>query len=180
MTRPQTLTVLLAACALLGARPVRAQQRADATADLRDAEGRAVGRAEVRRAGSGLALHVAVHLLAPGAHAMHLHAVGSCEGAGFAGAGGHFNPDGKQHGTENPVGAHAGDLPNLAVGTDSVGSAYVPLPTVTLTGGARALLDADGSAFVIHAYPDDNRTDPAGNSGPRIACGVFRAPTPAR
>jgi Cu-Zn family superoxide dismutase len=169
------LTVLLAATALLGARALRTQQRADAAADLRDADGRTVGRAEVRRAGSGLALHVEVRGLAPGAHAIHLHAVGSCEGAGFTGAGGHLNPDGRQHGIENPAGAHAGDLPNLAVGTDSVGRADMPLPAVTLAGGPRALIDGDGSAFVIHAYPDDNRSDPAGNSGPRIACGVFRA-----
>ena len=110
--------------------------------------------------------------LAPGAHGIHLHAVGKCEGPGFTSAGGHLNPAGKQHGLRNPNGSHLGDMPNLAVAANG---------TATLSHGlgmsAQALLadlfDADGTAIVIHAGRDDQVTDPAGDSGGRVSCGVF-------
>lgn len=107
-----------------------------------------------------------------GEHAFHIHAVGSCEGTDFKSAGGHFNPHGKKHGKKNPEGAHAGDLPDLAVGPDGSGSLETLAAEVTLGEGPNSLLDADGSALVIHAKPDDGVTDPAGNAGDRIACGV--------
>jgi Cu-Zn family superoxide dismutase len=99
--------------------------------------------------------------------------VGACDPPTFTSAGGHFNPLGKQHGSLNPQGAHAGDLANLFVGTDGKGYLETSASQVTLGAGAASLLDANGSALIIHAAPDDFRTDPTGNSGARIACGVI-------
>jgi Cu-Zn family superoxide dismutase len=103
--------------------------------------------------------------LPPGVHGIHLHAVGRCEGPDFKSAGGHWNPAGKQHGHDNPLGAHLGDLPNLTVGADGRGAA-----NFSIQGD---MADADGTSLVIHAQPDDNKTDPSGNSGDRIACAVL-------
>lgn len=103
--------------------------------------------------------------LPAGVHGIHLHAVGKCEGPAFQSAGGHWNPAGKQHGKDNPLGAHLGDLPNLTVGADGKGSASFSV--------AGHMADADGTALVVHAKPDDYRTDPSGNSGDRIACAVL-------
>jgi Cu-Zn family superoxide dismutase len=109
----------------------------------------------------------------PGQHGIHLHTVGKCDAAGaFATAGGHFNPAARKHGLFSPDGPHAGDLE--AVTVDAFGhSTFVATSTrVTLSPGPNSLLDEDGSAMVLHALPDDQRTDPSGNSGTRIACGV--------
>ena len=110
--------------------------------------------------------------MSQGTHGLHLHMVGRCDPPGFETAGGHLNPGMRQHGTENPAGAHFGDLPNLIVG--GAGAATV---TAALQGTRAEVLaqifDADGTAVVVHAGPDDYRTDPSGNSGSRIACGVL-------
>jgi Cu-Zn family superoxide dismutase len=110
--------------------------------------------------------------LSPGAHGIHLHAVGKCEPPGFTSAGGHLNPFAKEHGMENPAGSHLGDLPNLDVSADGTATMSFPLglsPRALQT----QMFDGDGTAIVIHAGPDDYRTDPSGNSGGRVACGVF-------
>ena len=154
---------------------------AAAVATLRDAGGRTVGSASIGPASTGgVRLQVTVNGLAPGAHGIHVHAVGACDGStptAFSSAGGHFNPTSKQHGRLNPSGWHVGDLPNLVVDTSGNGSADIVVESLTLDSGAAALLDADGSALVIHANPDDERTDAGsagpGNSGARIACGVI-------
>ncbi|MBV8971708.1 MAG: superoxide dismutase family protein, partial [Sphingomonadaceae bacterium] len=93
----------------------------------------------------------------------------------FASSGGHFNPTGKMHGRDNPMGPHLGDLPNVVVGKDGKGAVDVTVAGLTLTGGTTPLLDADGAAVVLHAGPDDYKTDPSGNSGDRIACGTLAA-----
>jgi Cu-Zn family superoxide dismutase len=103
--------------------------------------------------------------LAPGSHGIHLHSAGRCEGPDFKSAGAHWNPSGRQHGLANPAGAHLGDLPNLTVAADGTATA-----TLHVAGD---IADADGTALVIHADPDDNKTDPSGNSGARIACAVL-------
>ena len=122
-------------------------------------------------------LHLNVHVegLTPGRHGIHLHAIGSCVGPTFASAGGHVNPLGAEHGLNNPDGAHAGDLPNLIVNLAGRGPLDAISARATLAGGPLSLLDADGSALVIHANEDDQVTDPTGNSGARIACGVLEA-----
>ena len=144
------------------------------TALMRDAGGNQVGTAELRRRGTEWALAIGISGQTPGEHGIHLHAVGQCTGPDFASAKGHLNPSGKAHGTANPAGAHMGDLPNLVAGPDGTASVVLPIPSdLEMT----ALFDSDGTALVVHAGPDDYRTDPAGNSGGRIACGTF-SPVP--
>jgi Cu-Zn family superoxide dismutase len=109
--------------------------------------------------------------LPEGNHGFHFHAVGTCTPPGFESAGGHFNPTGKQHGLDNPNGHHLGDMPNIERGRTSVG---VTVRGLQLTGPT-GLLDNDGAALVVHAGPDDQKTDPSGNSGARIRCGVVEA-----
>ena len=126
-------------------------------------------RLEQRAAGTHLA--AAVEGLVPGTYAIHLHAVGRCDAPDFRSAGPHFNPGQKQHGRDNPMGAHLGDLPNIVVGANGKGALDTEVASLMLSGGTAPLLDADGAAVVLHAGADDDRTDPSGNSGDRIACG---------
>ena len=144
-----------------------------ATVELRNDQGGVVGHARFSPEPGGVRLQVEVSGLTPGLHGFHIHAVGRCEPPGFTTAGGHFNPDGKQHGHENPAGPHAGDLPNLQVGPDGTGRADLVTSDVTLGPGTHSLFQPAGTSLVIHADPDDEHTDPAGNSGARVACGVI-------
>jgi Cu-Zn family superoxide dismutase len=144
---------------------------ARATAQLKRADGSAAGSAVATVVNGGLSLKVSVTGISPGPHGVHVHMTGKCDAPGFTTAGGHWNPGATQHGLENPQGAHAGDMPNLMVGADGTGTLTYRLGSGTMDG----LLDADGAAFVVHAGPDDQKTDPSGNSGDRIACGVFAA-----
>ncbi|WP_129791349.1 superoxide dismutase family protein [Sphingosinicella sp. CPCC 101087] len=142
-----------------------------AVATLQTAEGAAAGTATATAGEGGIMLSLSVEGLPPGQHGAHVHMTGQCDAPGFESAGGHWNPAERQHGLENPQGQHAGDMPNLVVGEDGRGSMEYQLVGGTLEG----LSDDDGSAMVIHASADDQRTDPSGNSGDRIACGVFAA-----
>jgi Cu-Zn family superoxide dismutase len=123
-------------------------------------------------------VNVKVDGLTTGLHGIHIHAVGSCAttATAFDGAGGHYNPLGHEHGLENPAGPHAGDLPNLVVDVDGRGSLNAKTDRVTLSAGTATLFDANGSAFIIHANPDDQVTNVGnGGSGARIACAVIVA-----
>lgn len=142
---------------------------ATATAPLMTPDGTVIGRATAREVEGGLRVTIETSGLTPGLHGAHIHATGLCEAPGFTTAGGHWNPLGTQHGSMNPAGPHEGDLPNLIVGTDKRGTLAATIPGGTFAG----LLDSDGAAMVIHAGPDDLKTDPSGNSGARLACGVF-------
>lgn len=153
--------------------PMALQQERVAVADLIDAAGARTGSVALASSGGRLTLTVEVAGLAPGEHGMHLHAVGRCERQGFSSAGPHLNPNGRQHGAANPQGKHLGDLPNLTVGSRGRGRAVVPLDG-SWSEYAAALLDSDGTALVVHAGADDYKTNPSGNSGDRIACGVLR------
>jgi superoxide dismutase, Cu-Zn family len=138
-----------------------------------DATGATVGSLQLTEDRRG-DVHVNVHVtgLSAGLHGIHIHAIGACAPT-FAAAGGHYNPFGLQHGLDNPNGAHAGDLPNLVVNDQRNGHLDARTDRVTLTGGLATLFDADGSAFIIHANPDDQVTDVGnGGSGARIACAV--------
>ena len=123
-------------------------------------------------------VHVELHLsgLPPGEHGIHFHAVGKCEGGttAFSTAGAHFNPIGRQHGLKNPAGPHNGDAENIDVEADGSYSKGFTTDRVSLTDGSTSLFDADGSAIVVHAAPDDQVSQPAGNAGARIACGTLR------
>jgi Cu-Zn family superoxide dismutase len=147
-----------------------------ASATIIDGSGATVGSARFTEDATGrLHVNVQVHGLTEGQHGIHLHAIGSCIGPSFASAGGHHNPFGAKHGLENPDGPHAGDLPNLEVNVAGHGRLQATTDRATLAFGQAALLDADGSALIIHASPDDQLTDPTGNSGGRVACGVIAA-----
>jgi Cu-Zn family superoxide dismutase len=141
-------------------------------ATLRLANGLPGGTAQVLASGAQVNISIAVVGLSPGTHGVHLHMTGACDTPDFATAGGHLNPAGHQHGASNPAGAHLGDLPTVTVGPTGTGTVSATLP------GTRAdvlaqLFDGDGTAVVVHASADDYRTDPSGNSGARIACGVL-------
>ena len=141
---------------------------------LKDKAGQQVGLATFTEGADGLRIEVTGVGLPPGPKGIHIHVVGKCEPPDFVSAGAHFNPAGKKHGKLNPEGAHAGDLPNLMV--TPVGAAGLDATTkaVTLGGGVPAsLFGAGGTSLVITALPDDEKTDPTGNSGGRIACGVI-------
>lgn len=146
-----------------------------ATATLLAGDGAARGSAQVTQATGGLHVAIKVHGLTPGLHAAHIHMTGLCTPTDFTSAGGHWNPTARQHGKDNPQGMHMGDMPNMLVGTDGSGEMDYVIPGATLSGSATSLLDADGAAVVIHAQADDNRSDPAGNAGGRVACGVLSA-----
>lgn len=136
-----------------------------------DAGGRELGVLTLADAGATISVDGTLRGLPPGVHGMHVHAVGRCEAPDFASAGPHWSPTPKQHGSANPAGPHHGDLMNLTVGADSSVVVKMSTPAGSLRG-EHPLLDADGAAFVIHATADDYKTDPSGNSGARIACGV--------
>ena len=152
--------------------PLLASAAPSATATLRDAQGKTVGMATVTPGDGGVKIAVSVSGVAPGLHGFHVHAVGKCEGPDFKSAGGHFNPAAKEHGLENPKGAHAGDMPNLSVGADGVGKGEFLARGASLEPGPGSLFPDGGTAVVLHASPDDMKSDPAGNAGARIACGV--------
>lgn len=153
--------------------PAPAQQNLRATAELRDAQGQSVGTATLEEREGGVRIDVNVSGLPPGTHAFHIHETGECTPPEFTSAGGHFNPTNAQHGLENPRGPHAGDMENFEVGDDGTARISTDNDRVTLAAGTNSLLDADGSALVIHASADDNVSDPAGNAGARIACGMI-------
>ncbi len=144
-----------------------------AGAELRKPDGQVVARAIVTPSSQGLRLQIEVTGLPPGTYGAHIHMTGRCEAPDFASAGGHWNPMSRQHGSENPQGPHMGDLPNLVVAANGTGTLSAEIPHGALRGGDHAVLDAGGAAVIVHASPDDYRTDPSGNSGARIACGVL-------
>ena len=145
-----------------------------AEARLLNAQGVEVGTAILEQHASSVEIDVQTTRVPPGVHGIHVHAVGTCTGPDFASAGGHFNPDSRDHGFDATSGPHAGDLRNFEVRADGTGRAELTNDRISLAQGATSLFDADGSSVVVHAAPDDYRTNPAGNSGARIACGVIR------
>lgn len=161
--------VLLAGCAT----PSQQGAAPRATASLLAADGASRGTVAIVQATNGLEVTVKATGVTPGVHAVHIHTTGICTAPDFASAGPHWNPTARHHGSENPQGMHMGDMPNMTVGADGTGTLTYTIAGGMLTGGATPLLDADGAAAMIHAGPDDMKSDPAGNAGGRIACGVL-------
>lgn len=159
-------------CALLAGAD---KPRKAAKAELKDATGKTVGTATFTAAKTGVVMSVKGMGLPAGSHGIHIHTVGKCEAPGFTTAGGHFNPAQKKHGLENPEGHHMGDMPNMTVQASGKGVYKTTIAGVTLAGtGDNSLFKTDGTAVVIHEKADDMKTDPAGNAGTRIACGVIQ------
>jgi Cu-Zn family superoxide dismutase len=169
-------TVLVSALAIVGlllsmrsavaaSKPVKVE--------LKNAQGEDVGTATLSPAGKGVRIKLAGKNLPPGEHAFHVHETAKCDPPDFKSAGGHFNPDHKQHGLKNPQGPHAGDMPNITVKPDGTVRATVKNPHVDLGDDDHSVFANGGKALVIHAKPDDMKSDPAGNAGDRIACGVI-------
>ncbi|MGP8049899.1 MAG: superoxide dismutase family protein [Desulfobaccales bacterium] len=143
-----------------------------AKADLVNAQGQKVGEAKFTQTPTGVLIDLILENMPPGVHAMHIHEKGVCQPPDFTSAGGHFNPFGKEHGLKNPLGPHAGDLPNIEVGQDGRATVQILAPLVTLKEGEKnSLFQAGGTSLVIHEHPDDQMSQPVGNAGPRIACG---------
>jgi Cu-Zn family superoxide dismutase len=167
--------LFLAACSKGAQEPAANQSDAKTPGPiaLKTGDGGDAGMVTLSEDGKGLTVKVEVAGLQPGQHGLHLHAVGRCDGPKFESAGPHWNPTGKQHGKDNPEGAHLGDLANLDVGPDGRAMATFTLSGQSLTDGEHPLLDLDGAALVVHAKADDYKTDPSGASGDRVACAVL-------
>ena len=162
-----SFAVVAAAC--LASFSARAQT---AKASLKDASGKDVGLVELRQTPHGVLLKMSLKGVPPGERAFHIHAVGKCEPP-FTSAGAHFNPAGHKHGLEAKEGSHAGDMPNLHIPANGELVIEIANPMISLIKGQpNSLFDADGSAIIIHAGVDDYKTDPTGNAGDRIVCGV--------
>lgn len=162
-------TSLIFAAGLIAAAAAPPAAAGEATATLENRDGAVVGTVTLRDTPHGALIHAELDGLPAGTHAFHIHAKGACT-PGFDAAGGHYNPDGREHGLANPGGMHAGDMPNIHLPASGKLEIEILNPRVAVD---ERLLDQDGAAVVIHAGADDYTTDPAGDAGERIACGVI-------
>jgi superoxide dismutase, Cu-Zn family len=172
------IAAVLALCGACSAAQRMTNTVASATAVIYDLNGAPIGTAQLSQDVNGrVSVEIASLALPSGTHGIHFHQVGKCEGGAtaFSTAGGHFNPLGKEHGLQNPAGPHAGDVPNIVIPASGIGRVAFTTDRVSLTAGTTSLFDTDGSSIVVHAGADDQVSQPAGNSGGRIACGVIKA-----
>jgi superoxide dismutase, Cu-Zn family len=169
---------LVAVCAACSSTQIRRDSVSEAVALIVNANGTPIGTARLWQEQNGTVnVEIASISLPPGTHGIHFHEVGICDGGAtaFSTAGAHYNPLAKEHGLENPRGPHAGDAPNLVTPASGAGKVTFSTNRVTLTPGTLTLFDSNGSSIVVHASADDQASQPSGNSGARIACGVIRA-----
>jgi len=141
--------------------------------EMKDGAGQSIGTATLSESMGMVHIQLDLKGLKSGEHALHVHATAKCEGPGFTTAGGHFNPAAKKHGLQSAEGPHAGDMDNFTVAADGTAKGMVMAKGISLGTGANSVFTGGGTALVIHAGPDDMKTDPAGAAGDRIACGVI-------
>ncbi|HJX83323.1 MAG TPA: superoxide dismutase family protein [Candidatus Angelobacter sp.] len=153
--------------------PALAKNPKPVTVTVNNSSGQKVGTATLSQVANGVKIELNVHDLVPGEHAIHVHQNAKCDVPDFKTAGGHFNPDNKHHGLQNPEGPHAGDIPNFIVTVNGKSKATVIAAGITLSDGPHSVFTSGGTALVIHAKPDDGKTDPSGNAGDRVACGLI-------
>jgi Cu-Zn family superoxide dismutase len=176
-SRLSSVAAIVALCVACSSAQRMENSVSAANAIMYNTSGTAVGTAQIWQDKNGVVhVDIASLTLPGGTHGIHFHSVGKCEAAGaFATAGGHYNPMSMEHGLNNPKGPHAGDNPNIVIPDAGLGTVAFTTDRVSLTPGTSSLFDSDGSSLVIHAVADDQVSNPAGNSGARIACGVVRA-----
>jgi Cu-Zn family superoxide dismutase len=170
------LRVLLAvAIALPGVSFAKTAKPAPIKVEIKNAQGVSIGTADLTPAKKGVQVKLHLTQLAPGTHGIHFHEKGTCDGPDFKSAGSHFNPAGKEHGLENPKGAHAGDMPNIEASRSGTVNTTFVAHGVTMGAGDKSIRRPGGAALVVHAKADDQKSNPAGDSGDRVACGVIAA-----